>query len=224
MKSENVTKKLILWGATGHAKVLRECAIHNGYNLIALFDNNPAIISPFPDVSIYYGEKGFEKWLSEQRNHLKEIKCLIAIGGTRGKDRIKIQRYLDSKGIIATIVVHPTAFVAENVIIGKGSQVLVKSAVCVNAYLGESCIVNTGAIVDHDTMLGDGVHVGPGAHITGEVVIEKWSMIGAGATILPRTKIGENVIVGAGSVVTKDIGKNSIVYGNPARKKRTQPI
>jgi sugar O-acyltransferase (sialic acid O-acetyltransferase NeuD family) len=218
MLIEKATKKIIFWGATGHAKVLRECAIHNGYDLIALFDNNTKVISPFPNVSIYYGEKGFEKWLSQKSNKL-EIKCLVAIGGTGGHDRIKIQQYLESKGIFATIVVHPSAFVADSVIIGKGSQVLAKSAVCVNVCIGESCIVNTGAIVDHDTNLGDGVHVGPGAHITGEVVIEKCSMIGAGATILPRIKIGENVIVGAGSVVTKDIEKNSIVYGNPARKK-----
>jgi sugar O-acyltransferase (sialic acid O-acetyltransferase NeuD family) len=218
MKTEH-TKKIIFWGATGHAKVLRESTRHSGYDLIALFDNNSVLASPFPDVPLYYGQKGFEEWLLIQRIDPNDIRFLVAIGGARGRDRIQIQEYLESKGILPTVTIHPSAFVAHDVQIGRGSQILAKSAVCVEAKIGESCIVNTGAIVDHDTVLSDGVHVGPGAHITGEVVIGYCSMIGAGSTILPRVKIGEHVIVGAGAVVTKDIENNSVVYGNPARKK-----
>ncbi|GIS23019.1 MAG: hypothetical protein CM15mP123_09210 [Gammaproteobacteria bacterium] len=43
--------------------------------------------------------------------------------------------------------------------------------------------------------------------------------IGANSTILPGIKIGENVTIGAGSVVTKDVPKNSLVFGNPAKNK-----
>jgi len=41
--------------------------------------------------------------------------------------------------------------------------------------------------------------------------------IGSGAVLLGGITIGENAIVGAGSVVTKDVPKNTIVAGNPAR-------
>lgn len=34
---------------------------------------------------------------------------------------------------------------------------------------------------------------------------------------MPNVTIGENSIIGANSVVTKDIPKNSVVSGNPAR-------
>jgi len=47
--------------------------------------------------------------------------------------------------------------------------------------------------------------------------VENNVSIGANSTILPGIKIGENVTIGAGSVVTKDVPKNSLVYGNPAR-------
>ena len=41
--------------------------------------------------------------------------------------------------------------------------------------------------------------------------------IGADCTILPGVNIGDGAIVGAGSVVTKDVMKNTIVAGNPAK-------
>ena len=40
--------------------------------------------------------------------------------------------------------------------------------------------------------------------------------IGANTTIICGVEIGEDSFVGAGSVVTKDITKNTMWYGNPA--------
>ncbi len=41
--------------------------------------------------------------------------------------------------------------------------------------------------------------------------------IGAGAIVLPGVTIGDNSIIGAGSVVTKDVPRNCVVAGNPAK-------
>lgn len=41
--------------------------------------------------------------------------------------------------------------------------------------------------------------------------------IGGGAIILPGITIGNNAVIAAGSVVTKDVPKNAVVAGNPAR-------
>ena len=41
--------------------------------------------------------------------------------------------------------------------------------------------------------------------------------IGTGSVILGGITIGEGAIVGAGSVVTKDVPRNAVVAGNPAR-------
>lgn len=50
-----------------------------------------------------------------------------------------------------------------------------------------------------------------------KIVLEKRVWIGVGATICPGVRIGENSIIEAGAVVTKDVPKNVIVGGNPAK-------
>ena len=51
-------------------------------------------------------------------------------------------------------------------------------------------------------------------------IIEKGASIGSSATILCGVKIGSNSIVGAGSVVTKDVPRGAVAFGNPARARR----
>ena len=209
--------EVIFWGATGHSKVLRECLKHSGGKLLALFDNNESLISPFTDVPLYFGKQGFQAWLKKQDKSKQNACFLVAIGGDKGKDRVEIQEYLEYYNLIAIIVKHNTAFVADDVEIGLGSQILANASVCANAIVGRGCIVNTGAIVDHECILEDGVHICPGATLAGCVHVGQYAMIGTGAVILPRIKIGAMSIVGAGSVVTKDVPPRAVVVGNPAR-------
>ncbi len=51
----------------------------------------------------------------------------------------------------------------------------------------------------------------------GAVIIEDNVWIGDKATILGNVKIGENAIIGANSLVTKDVPKNCVVGGVPAK-------
>jgi sugar O-acyltransferase (sialic acid O-acetyltransferase NeuD family) len=210
-----MANRIIFWGATGQAKVLHEFIGQIGYELVALFDNNPNTPSPFPDVPIYYGMDGFKNWRRQQPE--SELACLVAIGGSRGQDRLAIQQELAANLITFIIAIHPTAFVAANASIGKGCQILAQSSVCAEVVMGEACIINTAASVDHESILGNGVHIAPGATLAGCVKVGDYSLIGTAAVVLPRIKIGNNVIVGAGSVVTKDIPDNQVVYGNPAK-------
>ncbi len=207
--------KIIIWGASGHAKVLREFLGKIGYDLIALFDNNTRAPRPFDDVPLYYGREAFLSWAAEHRSN--ETACLVAIGGARGRARMEIQSFLAANGIKPATAIHPTAYVASNAVIAAGSQILAHSTVCANTLLGEACIINTGATVDHECMLGKGVHVAPGAILAGCVKVGDFSLIGPGAVVLPRLAIGTNSIVGAGAVVTREVPDNKVVYGNPAR-------
>lgn len=51
----------------------------------------------------------------------------------------------------------------------------------------------------------------------GRIEIGNNCFIGDSTIVLPNVRIGDNVIIGAGSVVTKNIPKNTIAAGNPAK-------
>jgi sugar O-acyltransferase (sialic acid O-acetyltransferase NeuD family) len=176
---------------------------------------------PFPDVPIFFGEAGFHLWRKE--NAQRPVAGLVTIGGNRGNARLSLQRFLEDHGVSVIIAVHPTAFVASNARISKGSQLLARSCVCAEAVIGEACIINTAASVDHESVLGDGVHIGPGATLAGCVEVGSGAFIGAGAVVLPRIRIGRNALVGAGSVVTRDIADGRLACGNPARIRGKAP-
>ncbi|WP_449245243.1 acetyltransferase [Desulfobacca acetoxidans] len=216
IKNENVVNKMIFWGATGQAKVVGECLKESNKRLVALFDNNVNLKSPFAKIPLYYKKMGFQEWIKKQKLNEK-IYFVVTIGGDNGKDRIEIHNYLEFHGLIPFIVKHHSAIIADDVKIGLGSQLLASSTVCVETIIGRGCIINTGAIVDHECIIGDGVHICPGAHLAGCVEIGRYSTIGTGAVVLPRVKIGERVVVGAGTVVLKDIPSYTVVVGNPAR-------
>lgn len=211
-------KRVIFWGGTGHAKVLRDLVQYLDYELIAVFDNNSSVSPPFSDIPLYYGAEGFRQWKEAQ--DAPDVYCLVTIGGARGHDRLEIQKFLEKQGLRPAIAVHPTAFVAGSAELSSGCQILAHATVCAEARLGEACILNTACSVDHECRLGNGVHIGPGATLAGVVTIGDYSFIGTGAVVLPRVTIGENTIIGAGSVVTRDVGSGVVAYGNPARVAR----
>lgn len=210
-------KKVLFWGATGQARMLRECLSYDGFQLTALVDANQSITSPFSDVPIYHGKSGFEAWLRVTPD-AGEHAFMVAIGSDRGKDRIAIHEYLVAAGLKPISARHPTAYIAESASIGEGAQILPGAIVCVDAQFGKSCIVNTGASVDHECRLGNGVHLCPGVRLAGCVEIGDFATLYTGAIVIPRIKIGEGAIVGAGAVVIRDVAPNAIVVGNPARQ------
>lgn len=214
--SVKVTRALIVWGAAGHAKVLKELVENIGYRIVAVFDNNRDVHRPFDDVPLFHGQEGFDQW---RRTFHGKAESLVAIGGNRGSDRLTIQRFLRESGFPPAVAVHPSAFVAADVRLGPGTQVLAHATVCVQAVLGEACIVNTAASIDHECVIGDGVHVAPGAILAGNVIVEERSFIGTGAVILPRVRIGRGATIGAGAVVTKDVRDGATVVGVPARER-----
>lgn len=208
--------EFVFWGSAGHAKVLAEILRLQGRRVTALFDNSAQAISSLSGVPIFIGEDGFHQWQKRQSS-IQTLGAAVAIGGDRGKDRHALVQKLRSAGLVLPPLIHPSSIVAATSLVGSASHILAGTVVAADVTLGEACIVNNSANVDHECRIGNGVHIAPGAVICGCVVIGDYAMVGAGAVILPRVRIGAEAIVGAGAVVTHDVQPGITVVGNPAR-------
>ena len=82
--------------------------------------------------------------------------------------------------------------------------------------IGDACMFGHGAYITDSDWHG----IYDRTEVVGspkEVVLEKNVWIGDSAIVCKGVTIGENSIIGAGSVVTKDVPKNSVYAGNPAK-------
>ena len=208
-------QQFVIWGSAGHAKVLGALLAARGDRVVALFDNRK-VESAIRGVPLYVGLEGFEKWVSKTWAP-NTMSGVVAIGGGRGADRLAIQDIFSRHGLAIPVLIHPRAFVCDTATLGQGTQVLAMAQIAAGVRIGDACIINHQASVDHECTLADAVHVAPGATLCGCVNVGTNVFIGAGAVILPRVSIGQNAVIGAGAVVTRDVPANVVVMGSPAR-------
>lgn len=212
-------KEILLWGGATGAVIFRPIVEYNKSKVGALINDDPDFESPFSDINLF-DRRGLLDYIKDKNKD--EIGFIVTIGNDKtcekAKARREISEFLIKQGLRPVKTIHHTAFVDKNVEIGEGIQILAGAKVISKTKIGNYCIINTGASVDHECILEDGSEVGPGAVLCGCVYIGENSWVGANATVLPRIKIGANSVVGAGAVVTKDIPSGVVVIGNPARE------
>lgn len=189
---------IYLYGASGHAKVIKDIIEANGNQVLGYVDDNVEL-NEFESLEVSHTASG--------RSPL-----IISIGNNRIRKRIAESLESDYE-----TAVHPTASVSPSATIGKGSVVMAGAIINSSAIVGNHCIVNTGVSVDHECELGDYVHLSPHATLCGNVRVGEGSWIGAGAVVIQGIKIGKWSIVGAGAVVTHDVPDYTEVVGVPAR-------
>lgn len=99
-----------------------------------------------------------------------------------------------------------------------------------NVFINQNCTIYDlgGVDIGDDVMIGPNVSVITSGHpiapshrqagVTAEpIVIERNVWVAAGVTIIGGVTVGENSVIAAGSVVTRDVPRDSLVGGNPAR-------
>jgi len=208
--------RIVVWGATGHAKVINEALHDTATSIVALVDNRP-VSTPIPGVPVLKGEVELSKWLDEMQVDRSATGFVIAVGGDKGADRLVLYQKLELLGLMPFSIVHRASIIAADALLEAGCQVLAGAVIATHARIGRAAIINTSASVDHDSVIGAGAHVGPGATLAGEVIIGNGAFIGAGAIVLPRISVGEGAVVGAGGVVTRDVPARVTVVGIPAK-------
>src|SRR5262245_33273159 len=129
--------KLIVWGGTGHARVLAE-ALVGSFDIKIIFDRRE-IESPIPGIDIRCGWDRFAQWRKE--NSGSEWFFALAIGGDHGADRLEIDSRLRAEGLVPATVRHCFSYVASNAVQGDGSQVLAGSILGAMGRIGRQSIL-----------------------------------------------------------------------------------
>ena len=193
---------MLLYGASGHARVIISCLYAGGKSVDAIFDDDlhKKSLCNIPVVGGY------------QADYKMNEQLIVAVGDNTVRHRLA-QLICHSYGI----AIYPSAQVDPTVNMGDGCVVFHGSILQANTRLGSHVIINTGASVDHDCAIADFVHIAPGAILCGGIRVETGAFIGAGAIVCPNLTIGRWAVVGAGTVVTKPVPDYAVVAGNPAR-------
>ena len=168
--------RLIIVGAGGHGKVIADNAFKNGYTNISFVDDN--VMGECMGVPVVGTSADIEK--------LNDGKTDFVIG--IGKNAIR-KKIAEKYQVHWVTMIHPSAQIAVNVSIGKGTVVMAGTVINACATIGEHCIINTGSIIEHDNVIGDYVHISPGAKLGGTVKIGEQTHIGIGATVINNMEI-----------------------------------
>ena len=132
---------LLVWGGSGHAKMLRPIFEGDRRQVVAVVDRDKAISPPFPGAVRLHDEDEVRRWV--ERRGGTALEFVVAIGGHKGPDRLRLAAFLASLGARPFTAIHPAAYVATTAEIGPGSHVLPMAAVCEEVVLGSQTIVNT---------------------------------------------------------------------------------
>lgn len=213
-------ERILVWGASGHAKVVAEIIRLTGIGEIVdyLDDVSPERMGEsFAGATVVGGIDD----VPVLRERLGVTAMALAVGDCAA--RFNALRRFQGWGLPVVTAVHPSAIVSPTAHVGAGTVIAAGAIVNPDARIGAAAIINTGASVDHDCVVGDGAHVSPGSRLGGWVHVGEAAWVGIGATVMPRVTIGARAILGAASLARHDIPEDAVAYGVPARITRSSP-
>ena len=199
--------RLIVVGAGGHASVVIDAARAAGVSDIAVVDER-ATISHVGSAPVF----------SSPSQVSGATHFIVAVGDNAAR-AAEFDRAL-AAGLEPHSVIHPTAVVSPEALIGVGVFVGALAVVNPGAVVRANAIVNTAAVVEHDCSIGAHAFIGPRATLCGGCSVGEGALVGAGATMIPLTSVGEGTVVGAGAAVTENFDAGLTVVGVPARAVR----
>ncbi len=147
------------------------------------------------------------------------------------------------------VYIHPKALVESKNIGGGTriwafAHILKGAKIGKNVNIGDHCFIENDVTIGNDVVIKNGISIwdgvtiedraflGPNVALTNELfprsgfpkglektLIKRGATIGANATILTGITLGEFSTIGAGSVVTKNVSRHALMYGNPVKQK-----
>jgi len=204
---------MIVYGASGHGKVVADAALAGGREIRGFIDD-----AADKQGATFFGFAvlGGLAWLHTAPPQE------IAWGIGDNTVRQRLATATEALGHTSVTVIHPRAVVSPYARLGTGVVVMANACINPDACVEEGVIVNTGAIVEHDCLVHRFAHLSPNAALGGGVTVGARAHFGVGSSAIPLVNIGEDAVIGAGAVVVCDVPARVIAYGVPARVRRAR--
>ena len=193
--------ELILMGGGGHCRSAIDVIEAEGSHLILGVLEHPA----FEDGDVLgYPILGGDDALADLVGPGSGV--LVTIGQIK-TSKIRERAFAAAKkaGALLPVIVSPNAYCSRRADMGAGTLVMHGAVVNAACRVGENCIVNSMALLEHDVSIGDHTHIATGARVNGGVKIGPRCFIGSGAILHNDIEIGEGAIIPAGTVVRSSV-------------------
>lgn len=147
-----------------------------------------------------------------------EIQCddvfVVAIGDVKTKQ--KSVALLTARGAIFYTLIHKTAIINRNVVIGDGCVILPHAVIGADVKIGNNTLIQINAVIGHDVRIGDCCRIDCFVTCVGGVIIGNFVTLHTNSVINHKVKVEDCATVGACSFVMRSVKSNATVFGIPA--------
>lgn len=196
---------ILVIGGGGHAKAVVGAAKISGYDVRAVYDDDPN----------KWGKGILGVPIFGPINRILDaprMPVIVAIA-----DAATRKALADRLPLEWATLIHRMAIVDATAEIKPGSVIFAGVVVQADARLAQHVILNANATVSSDCELEEYVHLAPGVDIAHGVKIGTGTFFGIGAVATSGVRVGAWTVVGAGAAVNCDLPDRVVAVGCPAR-------
>ncbi|MBD3637735.1 MAG: acetyltransferase [Crocinitomicaceae bacterium] len=207
--------KIILIGGGGHCESsIDVIESTNEYKIVGIVDEQLEVGSEV----VSYPVIGKDRDLATLTG--KADYAIVTVGQIKSPEiRKHLFHSIKALGYKIPAIGADRSYVSKHASVGIGSMIFHHAIVNAKAVIGQNCIINTNALIEHHAVIGSHTHVSTSAVVNGKVTIGEDCFIGSNSVINHGLSICDHVIIGAGAVIVEDITEPGTYVGNPARKK-----
>ena len=206
-------KQLIIIGAGGmgrtvYSNVLESVGYGETFEVKGFIDDDLHALDVFPNYPPVVGT------ISGYQPEADDV-FVCSIGGA---SRRPCMENIISRGGEFINVIHRTARLLTNVVIGKGNFIGADTVIGNDVVIGNYNMIQSYTIIGHDVRMGDYNRIDTRVTCVGGVVIEDEVNIHTSAVVSHNVTVENKAHVAALSFVIKDVKAGTTVIGNPAKK------
>ena len=187
----------VLIGCGGHARALIDVVESSGrWHVVGLV----GLPEQVGDKVLGYPVLGSDQDLPSLREQCSH--ALLAVGQIAlPSRRQRLASELERLAFALPAVISGRAHVSRHAKLGLGTSVGHGVIVNAGASVGDYCILNSNALIEHDAVIGDYCHISTGVLVNGGVSIGESSFIGSGVVLREGLKLPPQTVISAGKRV-----------------------